>query len=305
MTDPILRVAASGMDGSGYRIPTRESGPKDRYVVVGVTTVLKAIDKPAIVQWSVDQVAAYAVTHVDDLLNRTEEQGYGFLRWYPKRAPKEGDPLRGAHLKVLNDAAELGTNVHEWIETYLDGDLPPDHSHPEAEEMADEFLFWESLHDLKVEVIEGTMFNPDAGYAGTFDLLIWINGELWLLDIKTSRNTWDENKSQLAALAKAKVWLRQVDKDTDGAVEYEVKGKKTYWVEAELPVTPTRFGLLHLRPWDIDKDGVKPAFCELKEVSAEELEYHYEVFLGALHIKKSQLALKNYRKSANVADTNE
>lgn len=303
MSKPILRVAASGMGGSGYRIPTREAGPKDRYVVPGVTTVLKAVDKPGLVQWAADQTAAYAVTHIDDLLNRTETQGYGFLRWYHRDAPKKDDPLRGAHLKVLNDAAELGTNTHDWVEAFLEGDVPPDASHPEVLEMADAFLAWYDFQDLELIASEVTVFHPEYDYAGTFDLLVRLNGEVWLLDIKTSRNTWDEHWAQLAALAKAPVFLEQVAEGTVGSSEYKTKESTTYWVERDWPETPVRFGLLHLRPNDIDNNGrPEPAFCELLEMPIEEMPVHFSVFLGALQIKKAQQTLKNLRKSANVDD---
>ena len=303
MSEPILRVAQTGLGGSGYRIPTRENGPKDRYIVVGVTTVLKAIDKPAIVQWAVDQTAAYAVHNVDAILDRTHESGYRFLRFAHVNKPKPGDPLRGYHTKVLNDAAELGTNTHDWIEAYVNGEIPPEYSHPEVEQMADEFLFWLSLHDFKPILTEATVFNPEDGYAGTLDLLAWIDGECWLLDIKTSRSTWDEHRSQVAALWKSPVWMRQVDKGTEGAAEYTKDGVTTYWVEAPWPEKPTRFGFLHLRPDDIANDGSPiPAFCELIEIPKEELPLHYDVFCGALKIKKSQRELQLLRKSANVAD---
>ena len=107
--EPKLRVRSSGHGGSGYKHP--HTGD----VVPGVTTVLKRLDKPGVLQWAVDNTAAYAVANVDGLLNRTEEQGFGFLRWYWKRDPLKGDlsDIRNYSDGVLNDAAELGTMMHD------------------------------------------------------------------------------------------------------------------------------------------------------------------------------------------------
>lgn len=306
MTDPILRIPASGLGGSGYKNPV--TGEK----VPGVTTVLGVIDKPQIKQWAVDQTAAYAVANIDSLLNRTEEQGYNFLRWYWNRLkPNEFDnpeiDITNYHVGVLNDAAELGTIVHEWIEADLNDWFEPDITRDEQAQMIVEYLAWKAGHDIEVACTEATLFGQ--GYAGTGDWIGKIDGVWTLVDNKTSRNTWDEQIAQLAALGACHTWMKQVKADTPGAFKHEktIKGKKSvsWWLPQEVPPIQ-QYALLHIRPDDYDYNGnFIPAFCELKVIPLEEIDVGYEMFQGALQVRKSQAKIKALRKARGEKEENE
>lgn len=181
MAEPLLRVRASGYGGSGYLNPW--TGER----VIGVTTALGSLDKGGIVQWSVDQTIGYMLANKDAVYNRTSEQAYGFLRWYHKRAREADfdDPnvdLHSAHVGVLNDLAELGTMVHEWIEAYLTGGFTPDLVRPEQVQMVEAFLDWEAEHEVEVHAAELTVFGNQ--YAGTADLFATVDGVPMLVDGK-------------------------------------------------------------------------------------------------------------------------
>lgn len=299
MTAPKLRVRASGYNGSGYSLPTRPARPgskKDFLVVPGVTTVLRVIDKPALIQWSVDQVAAYAVNNVDALLSRNYEQGFGFLRYFHSRKPKEGDPLRQAHRFVLNDAAELGTNTHDWIEAYLNGWDLPDLDYPEAEEMVEQFLLWESEHTVEPILTEATVVGDN--YAGTLDLFALVDGVPTLLDIKTSRGLWREHRMQVAALAFADTWMEETHAFDEEGIEYTAKKETSYWKETPSPaLSATQYGFLHLRPFDYDSQGEPmDAFCEMKLMKPESLEKYFQAFINALDLVYSFDDLKEEEK---------
>lgn len=299
MPQPKLRVRASGYGGSGYRIPTRESEERPKVVVPGVTTVLKVIDKPALVQWAADQTAAYAVVNVDNLLSRTQEQGFGFLRYFSKRTPKEGDPLRQAHQYVLNDAAELGTNTHDWIEAYLLGEELPDIESPEMEEMIEVFLEWFDEHEVSVNHSESTVYNPALGYAGTLDLDWQVDGFRHLTDIKTSRGLWREHRMQLASLMAAPIRMAETHSLDLSGVKYITEGAKeeTYWKEETIDAWYDRVSFLHIRPRDTDSKGnFVPAFCELKEVEMSMMNKYYRSFENALNLVYSLDELKDYEK---------
>jgi len=205
---PILRVRGSGHGGSGYKIPT-----DGNRVVAGVTTITGAADKPGLRQWVADNTAAFAVANVDALLNRSETEGYGFLRWRWKNEPKlDSDPdLRNWHGYVLNDAADLGTWFHNYAESMLLGEFPE--REPEADwqyELAEQFELFLAEHDVEPIFTEQTVYNP-VGYAGTLDLLARIDGVPTLCDWKTSRRVQDAHLQQLGALGAAPVWLRRVN----------------------------------------------------------------------------------------------
>lgn len=286
MIMPKLAVKASGHGGRGYKHPLTGS------LVPSVTTVLKKLDKPALLQWCVDNTAAFAVANIDALLNRTEEQGYGFLRWYWKRDPLAGDrnDIRNASNGVLNDAAELGTMLHDWIAAdhgvgnYPDvTDAPP--------------FFWELVnqwdvfcqeHDVQPILTETTFWSHCYGYAGTCDGLWMIDGVPTLIDVKTSRNTWDEHRMQLAALGACDTMLIEA---TDG-----------HWVEEPIPAF-SQYALLQVRPSDYDKHGnPMDPFYELHTIPDAEIPAHFDAFLGLLQVSHAQNKLKEIRNS--VLDSN-
>jgi hypothetical protein len=284
VTSPELAVARSGFSGRGYKHPLTGA------VVPSVTTVLKMAAQPGLTQWAVDQTAAYAVANIDSLLTKTESQGWGSLRWYWKRNPlplEEGYDVRNYHAGVLNDAAELGTSMHEWIEA----DIDPGFTYPDTAGQPDEFWqmvsvwdAWREQHEIRPDLTETTVWNDDEGYAGTFDLLVWIDGELWLIDVKTSRNLWPEHTMQLAALQNARTVLL---KQEDGSYIEEPWWGYTQEVD--------HYGFLHVRPDDVDNAGnFIPAYVELQE--AQYLDEHYTWFKGLLKAKKAEIAIGELMK---------
>ena len=276
---PKLRVRSSGHGGSGYKHPLTGD------VVPGVTTVLKKLDKPGVLQWAVDNTSAYAVANIDSLLSRTEEQGFGFLRWYWKRDPLASDDqdIRNYSAGVLNDAASLGTMMHDWVAAehdnlpYPDVTLAPEYFW----QMVAEWDKWKSQHDVVPLITETTLWSHQYGYAGTADGLWMVDGKPLMLDVKTSRNIWDEHYMQLAALGACDAMLVE----SDGV-----------WEELAVPAF-TDYALLHIRPTDTDKDGnVMDPFCKLKIVDMEEIPYHFEAFLGLLAVSEAQNKVRKHRK---------
>ena len=277
--EPELRVRSSGHGGSGYKHPLTGK------IVPGVTTVLKKLDKPGVVQWAVDNTSAYAVANIDALLNRTEEQGYGFLRWYWKRDPLASDDgdIRNYSNGVLNDAASLGTLIHDWIAAehdntpYPDVTMAPDYFW----EMVAQWDKWKSEHDVTPIVTETTLWSHQYGYAGTADGIWNVDGTNMLLDIKSSRNVWDEHLMQLSALGACDAMLIKSDNK---------------WEEVELPGF-SQYALLHIRPNDTDKYGNHmDAFCRLELVDMEEIPLHFEAFLGLLAVSEAQNKVREHRK---------
>lgn len=278
---PKLRVRSSGHGGSGYKHPLTGD------VVPGVTTVLKKLEKPAIAQWAVDNTAAYAVANIDGLLSRTEEQGYGFLRWYWKRDPLAGDlsDIRNYSNGVLHDAAELGTLLHDWVA----GDSgEPDMVYPDTSqangffwEMVEQWDLWKQRHTVEQSYSEVTFWSHQYGFAGTADGVWNIDGVNTLVDVKTSRNTWDEHYMQLAAL---------------GACDTMLREKDGVWVEEPVPDF-SQYALFHVRPSDMDKQGEPMSpFAELKVIPMDEIPLHFEAFEGVLRVTKAQALLKEMRK---------
>ena len=284
-------------------------------VVPGITTVLGALDKPGVAQWSVDNTAAYAVANAEALLQRSESQGFNMLRWFHRKTPDFDDPshdLRDYTNGVLNDAAELGTLTHDWIAAHVEGLFEPELVRDEQTNMIERFLDWEDAHVIEPVVTEVSLVNTSDKYAGTLDHVWNIAcdhegptclgqdpGEVVpaLVDVKTSRAIRDSHIAQLAALGACDVMMKEVGVDTPGAVEYDTKQwGKTYWVEVAPPAF-SRYAILQVRPDDVDKDGNRiPAFCELHPVDQRLVDLSYETFLGALRVRHAERDIKNLKK---------
>lgn len=295
--EPKLRVTASRYGGSGYRIPTRNGADGRPLLVPGVTTVLGALDKGGVVQWAVDNTAAWASANLDALLNRTEEQRYGFLRWYHSRMkPKDFDDpdidIRDYSNGVLNDLAELGSMTHEWVADFLNDIFPDDPIRVEQVEMIDRFIEW--WEDNEVEVIATEVTVVGSNWAGTLDYILRVNGVVYLVDLKTARRIRSSHYAQIAALGSAEAMMRQVSADHEGAVAYTTKKwGTTYWVEEPLPDF-SEYAILHLRPEDVDHQGVfLDSFCDFKVVPHETVEASFGLFEGALMARHSERRLKD------------
>jgi len=293
VTTPHLTVRNSGYSGRGYAdIFSTEEKPTP---LPGVTTVLGALEKPGILQWSMNNMAAHATMHAQELLDKSEEQSYKSLQYYIGRM-KESDfddpvrDLRNSSNGVLNDLAELGTLVHEWIECYLTGSELPEVTRPEQAQMINAFLAWAEEHEIEVYATECTVYGQ--GYAGTADAFWSVDGVKLLNDHKTSRAIRDEHLSQLGALGAAHTMAVPCLPGETDAVEY--KGE---WFRPEPLPAFTGYSVLHLRPDEYNNQGdFVPAYCELVTIPNEVIDAGFELFKAALAARHGQRSLKEARK---------
>lgn len=129
------------------------------------------------------------VPSVTELLSFVDNQG--LIDW-ANMIGRKG--INNQH--ILKKAAEFGTNTHTAIENYLKKqDTFTDNSSFKA------FLkWWKSLiNENKVEILgqEEPLISPY--YAGTYDLLLNINGDPYLVDFKTSNHIGYKYFLQIAA----------------------------------------------------------------------------------------------------------
>jgi len=148
-----------------------------------VTTVIGALDKPALVYWSAEQTALAAVAAVKSLPQRIEEDGETeTVKW-----------LTGARFRRprgQRSATELGTAVHEACEEYALTGVRPDVD-AEVAPFLDQFDRWLDRFQPSYQATEVCVYHPTYGYAGTADAFLTIDGTRFLADYKTSRNTLD------------------------------------------------------------------------------------------------------------------
>ena len=136
---------------------------------VGVTTVLNILNKPALVKWANN----LGLKGIDSSKARDQAADIGTI----------------AHAMIL---AEL-TNTKADLEEYSNADIKT------AENSLKSFHEWRKEHELKVILTETPLVSDKFAYGGTPDCLAIVNGELELIDFKTSNAIWDAYYYQIAA----------------------------------------------------------------------------------------------------------
>ncbi len=161
-----------------------------------VTTILAgALPKPALVAWAANMTASYALDHIDQiaaLAERDRDGAYELL----KRAP----------WRERDRAADLGSSLHEAIESYTLGRPAPEWPLPIRPRMA---AFAEFLADYQpvYELAEATVIHHRERYAGTLDAIVTfpsplrstLGGRTYLMDVKSGKGVYPEVALQLAA----------------------------------------------------------------------------------------------------------
>lgn len=154
-----------------------------------VTTILRVLDKPALVPWAQGIVAEAAIAHRSDLEGWVQVGGVeGAIGLLKRAATTQKDK-----------AAAVGSDVHSIAERLNRGQdvTVPDDIAPFVEA----YRHW--LRDFDPTVIAAEEMVVGDGYAGTLDLICEIAGETWLIDLKTAKGVYSDTALQLAAYANA------------------------------------------------------------------------------------------------------
>lgn len=166
--------------------------------LVSVTNALSALDKPGLPAWYARHTAERAIDGLPRLAALTRAgQRDDALAW-----------LRAAGDDARDHAAAIGTRVHDIAEAALTGRaLEPSPHDQEAQPYADQYQAFLRDYDIDpgrdIYAAECTVYDADAGWAGTADLLARLpltptadgtitraadpeTRPLWVIDLKTS-----------------------------------------------------------------------------------------------------------------------
>ena len=168
-----------------------------------VTTIIGALDKPALLYWAAQQTAEAAIDNLATWQGMLEDRGR-------EEAVKWLRDARFRRPRALLGATELGTITHTVCETYaLTGtkpgrdfitDLVSRDASPQTDIAAetatvaailDQFDGWLHQFQPTYQATEVCVYNPDYGYAGQCDAFLTIDGVRFIADYKTSRETFD------------------------------------------------------------------------------------------------------------------
>lgn len=157
--------------------PQRHRYTVDGETVSGVTTVLKVINKPALVPWAAKMTAE----HVASVLR----PGIALDELEIKQLV---DDAKFAHKKSANRSANLGALAHSWFEDYFSGFDPETPHNEELRNMTTAFLRFAKTHEIQPLTMEKRLYSPKHKVAGTADLTCMIEGEHAVADYKTSKS---------------------------------------------------------------------------------------------------------------------
>lgn len=160
------------------------------------------------------------------------------IAWARREALAGKDPD-----KIRDEAAESGTCAHYLIECHIKGKEPDLEDFTQAQIDKGEngflaFLDWEKENKLDYKAIEFGVVSEKYRYGGTIDMIASKNGDLWLLDLKTSKGVYAEHKVQVAAYKNAyeeqeqkeinECHIIQLSKD-DGSFQHHKLSKEQIW----------------------------------------------------------------------------
>jgi hypothetical protein len=179
---------------------------KNGQVVVGTTTAINKLDKPALPMWGFnvgreprfDNIPEACKCLATDLETMTKEEAVSWA--FSAGNMRKSDSLYGGRDK----AANIGTIAHEILHQREKG-FEIDHSNIQDEiwklalgcvESHDK---WFEGQNIETVLFEKDFVSEQYLYGGTLDKLAFINGELTLIDYKTGKDLYETNFIQLIA----------------------------------------------------------------------------------------------------------
>ena len=143
------------------------------------------LELPQLERETIDGVRYYKVPDDGELLKlvsitsvTSHKNRQFFANWRKKIGEEEAD-------KITRQATSRGTDMHSLVENYLHNrELPTVQPLPD-------FLFKIAKKDLKrinnIHALEGSLYSKQLGIAGTVDCIAEFDGELSIIDFKTSK----------------------------------------------------------------------------------------------------------------------
>ena len=135
-------------------------------------------------------------------------KGFAFYKWLASKGWDESIAIKEA-------AGNRGSKVHQALDFYesakeINMNDCFNNQNGQAEELTIEeweaiisFDRWHKSINPELIMNEQVVWNDEHKYAGTLDRLYKIDGEIWVVDFKTSQQIWPEHEIQLSSYAYA------------------------------------------------------------------------------------------------------
>jgi len=230
--------------------------------LIGVTSITGQMDKPGLIYWATGLARDYLLELINERPINRDDIVYS----------------AGIHREAKKKAADLGTEVHAWIEKWTKGENPAVPTEPYDDFTEEDinkiqngitaFLEWVRAHNVKILEAEQVVYSKKHGYVGTLDAIGEVDGKRTLIDYKTSKGIYSEMRYQTIAYKKA-------HEEEHGKI---IAGGR--WI-IRLGKDTGDFQAVFLPYLDDEPD--------------------YKAFLGLLAVKKREKELYNWSKQVNIS----
>lgn len=210
----------------------------DKTPLVSVSAACGIVDKPFLLGWAINLMRDYLLA--SPIINKE----------VIIEASKQ-------HTKVKDEAADIGTQFHQWCDDYAAGKNPEIPADEKVRNAILAFMRWVNAENIKFTANEKVVYSKSEGYVGKFDAMG--NGKEggFLVDFKTSKRFYPlEHGMQTAAYLRAYV-EELLDGHTPEEIDYACRdyGRKIARFDKETG----EFHVHDLKDFDADWKAYKAA----------------------------------------------
>ena len=192
--------------------------------LMGVTTILSVISKPALIQWSANMACDYIGGYIEKLIEESTEDEYEPMLSITsdegiEEIRKKIKEAKTAHRIKKEKAGDWGTVVHKKVELWITED-----KEYKVDEVIDlcsnelksyirltedekkyvdiafnNFKKWSVENKVKFIESEKNLYSKEMWVGGIVDLVFEMDGKKYIGDIKTSSGIYDEAFFQMGA----------------------------------------------------------------------------------------------------------
>ncbi len=195
----------------------------------------------------------------------------------------------GLHEVRKQAAADIGTEIHDWCERYVRHrlkekgfDMP---EMPEKQTVAigvSAFLDWEKEHKVKFVSTERVVYSKKHDYIGKMDIEAIIDGDLCLVDLKSSNGLYNSVNMQTAAYAKADEEERGCEYAGRWAIRLSKQTEDEYnadWAKKNAKRERQGKAPLVVPPYQVFE-------AKYLDEGGSNIDRDYKAFISAMHLKR-------------------
>ena len=180
-----------------HRYKVSDSGSKPVHCP-SVTTILNVLAKPALVEWGVKCACNYVEENLKLLIS-----GDSFS---VQDVFKIVEQARTAHDRTRREAADIGTEAHDWLRDYWraiirKADIPQMPEPGPINNCVTAVRDWISQHKVVPLAVESPHYSRQYKICGRSDFVGLVDNELSVLDYKSTKYIYPEIALQMSAYA--------------------------------------------------------------------------------------------------------